>query len=226
MENKTTQLLQAEIMRTRTTVESVFEDINLLNTDIIAIQDDITALNGVIAAQGEQITEAAEKADTAQNTANSALSTADSALSVASEAHDTAEAAQTAVADKYTKPATGIPETDLSADVQTKLNSGGGGSKIYKHTVTFTSTNKKIELYNYFEGAYSELAEALSYMAFSFIKVYWDGGSAFELTGAWEITEDEDLVINAINFNIYDGISIVTKTYSPSQDITDVVTEV
>ena len=34
------------------------------------------------------------------------------------------------IASKYTKPATGIPESDLSASVQGKLNSGGGGGYI------------------------------------------------------------------------------------------------
>lgn len=36
----------------------------------------------------------------------------------------------------YVKPSTGIPETDLSADVQAKLNSGGGAKNLLKGDVT------------------------------------------------------------------------------------------
>lgn len=66
---------------------------------------------------------------------------------------------QTAVGGKYTKPADGIPETDLSAEVQTKLNSGGGGGDnwelIEKHTdlsadVRNIITNAKVDEYKKF----------------------------------------------------------------------------
>lgn len=170
MENKTAQFLQAEIMRTRTAMESALEDINLLNTDIIAIQGDLTALSDTVAQQNDKITEAAQKADTAQNTANGALFTADSALSVASEANDTAETAQNTAntaqevaMSKYTKPVDGIPEADLSEDVQSKLNDISGdyvptsfkingiaideytgvvlrGTTIYKHVIVLNSS--------------------------------------------------------------------------------------
>lgn len=43
-------------------------------------------------------------------------------------------ALETQIAGKYTKPSTGIPESDLSEAVQTKLNSGGGS--LYNHNIT------------------------------------------------------------------------------------------
>ena len=42
---------------------------------------------------------------------------------------------ETQIAGKYTKPSTGIPESDLSEAVQTKLNSGGGAGSLYLHRV-------------------------------------------------------------------------------------------
>ena len=42
-----------------------------------------------------------------------------------------AKAAQASVDAKYTKPGSGIPESDLSTDVQTKLNASGGGASAW-----------------------------------------------------------------------------------------------
>jgi Repeat of unknown function (DUF5907)/Lower baseplate protein N-terminal domain len=49
----------------------------------------------------------------------------DAAKSTAQSAQQTATNAQTTANAKYTLPGSGIPEADLSAGVQTKLNSGG-----------------------------------------------------------------------------------------------------
>lgn len=49
------------------------------------------------------------------------------AVVIAQNAESASSAAVAAAASKYAKPGTGIPETDLSAAVQTKLNDGGTG---------------------------------------------------------------------------------------------------
>lgn len=67
-----------------------------------------------------------------------------SALQTAQNAKTAADSAQASADSKYAKPATGIPETDLSAEVQTKLNaSGGGGSNftIVNRTAAYTANS-------------------------------------------------------------------------------------
>lgn len=49
-------------------------------------------------------------------------------------------ALETQIAGKYTKPSTGIPESDLSEAVQTKLNSGGSAGSLHLHRVCLPLT--------------------------------------------------------------------------------------
>lgn len=57
---------------------------------------------------------------------------------------------ETAVNGKYSIPADGIPETDLSAEVQIKLNSGGGGGSGFKRigSVTIDNSDTRIITFN------------------------------------------------------------------------------
>ena len=48
----------------------------------------------------------------------------------------------------YKKPAGGIPETDLSADVQAKLNSGSGAQNLLKSDVTVTVADGSLNILN------------------------------------------------------------------------------
>lgn len=48
----------------------------------------------------------------------------------------------------YKKPVNGIPETDLSADVQAKLNSGGGAKNLLKGDVTVTVADGSLNILN------------------------------------------------------------------------------
>lgn len=59
----------------------------------------------------------------------------------------------------YSKPSTGIPESDLSAEVQTKLNSGGG-SDVTKDTVKGWGFAESADLADVAtSGSYSDLAD-------------------------------------------------------------------
>lgn len=70
---------------------------------------------------------------------------ADGTLKKAGDIATALQTAQTAKAtadSKYTKPTTGVPETDLSAAVQTKLNASGGANfTVVNRTAAYTAAS-------------------------------------------------------------------------------------
>lgn len=97
-------------------------NVNLTSSDIGAqpalTQEQLNAVNSGITAQ--KIAQMDTATNTAQSTANSAQTTANTAQSTADS--------------KYTKPSSGIPESDLSDAVKTKLNKEGGVSSVNGQT--------------------------------------------------------------------------------------------
>lgn len=86
------------------------------------------------AEEAEQVigvaTEAKKLAEAANEAAEDAVSMASDGIARADAADGKAEQALTDAAEKYVKPSDGIPESDLSQEVQGKLNAGGEVSDV------------------------------------------------------------------------------------------------
>lgn len=127
MDDKARQLLQAEIMRARLTINELTKLVDDINADLVGVNTDLD--------------EVSTKTDNAAALAKSAYDNANSAHALAEVAQEDAQTAitQTAILDrqKYAKPADGIPESDLTQNLQDKINAAGGGSQkmLYRHTI-------------------------------------------------------------------------------------------
>lgn len=153
-------------------VDDLNTDFIALQKDVDALSDTVNGYDARITEAIQKADTAQNTANTAMSTADTALTHAseadDKAVSAqesATQAYDVAMAAQdqaqtafthasTAITDaeeaktlaetKYEKPAGGIPESDLSQDVQTKLNAGGGA--IYTHHIVCLITQTSLQI--------------------------------------------------------------------------------
>lgn len=113
-------------------------------------------------------------------------------------AQDAIDAAQdAAIAGKYTKPGTGIPETDLASDAQSKIDNAlpktGDGSNV---TAAFTAANNRTNI---------STGEKLSVLFGKIAKWFADLGSAAFRAATGSITQGStDLVESGA---VYNGLS-------------------